>query len=271
MKSEEVAITPDLLEKILAGVGPNSVLVGGQALAFWLGHYQIEVRPVLGLEGDMPIGVVTKDADFLGDREDVTRIARKLCGVAEFAPRRGLTALVGSVHLTLSDSKFVNIDVIHQVVGLKKEDVRKHAFAMAVGGTEARVMHPLEVLRSRIENLRLPDKREKASAIAQAGLAVLVANKYIREVAADPQRAPTALKAIEEVVSIAKSGAGRNASREFGISFLEAIPHESIDNQNFQVHRFPRLLAELQNAAGTDAVDAAEDETAAQSRPRMRP
>jgi hypothetical protein len=263
LKSSEVAIKPDLLEKILASVGPDSVLVGGQALAIWLVRYGVEVPRIVGPDGAMAPGVVTNDADFLGNREDVTRIAERLHGVAEYPPRFGLTSLVGSVHVPLSASEFVNIDVIHQVVGLRKADVRKHAFTMVVGNTEARVMHPLDVLRSRVENLRLPDKRKSRSAIAQAGLAVLVANKYVQDLAADPQRDSTALRAIEEVVSIAKSSAGRNASREFGISFLDAIPHASIQNENFRIHRLPRLLAELRQAGGRDAVGANDDQTVA--------
>jgi hypothetical protein len=161
-QQHEIAISRDLLEKILASVGPESVLVGGQALAVWLISYQVDVPPIAGPDGSVTLGVVTDDADFLGDRDDVNRIAQKLHGVAEFPPRFGLTALVGSVRLPVSDSQFVNIDVIHKVVGLKQEDVRKHAFAMVIGNTEARVMHPLEVLRSRIENLRLPDKRKSS-------------------------------------------------------------------------------------------------------------
>jgi hypothetical protein len=97
----------------------------------------------------------------------------------------------------------------------------------------------------------------------------LIANKYIQEVATDPQRAPIALKAIEEVVSIAKSGAGRSASREFGISFLDAIPHESIDNEKFRVHRLPRLLVELKQAAGADLAEPDVEDT--DTTPRLRP
>lgn len=270
-QQREVAISLDLLEKILASVGPESVLVGGQALALWLISYQVQVPPIAGPDGSTPLGVVTDDADFLGDRADVTRIAEKLHGVAEFPPPFALTSLVGSVRLAISDSQFVNVDVIHKVVGLKKDDVQKHAFAMVVGNTEARVMHPLEVLRSRIENLRLPDKRTSNRAIAQAGLAVLIANKYIQDVATDPQSASTALRAIEEVVSIAKSGAGRQASREFGISFLDAIPHESIDNENFRVHRLPRIFAELQIAAGTHPTAPGHEDADTPPRPRHRP
>jgi hypothetical protein len=153
LSQREVAIFQDLLEKILASVGPKAVLVGGQAHAVWLTSYQVAIPPIDGPDGTKMLGVVTDDADFPGDRSDVTRIEQNLRGSAEFAPRVGLSALVGSVRLQVSNQEFVNVDVIHRVVGLRKEDVRKHAFAMVIGDAQARIMHPLDVLRSCIENL----------------------------------------------------------------------------------------------------------------------
>lgn len=57
-------------------------MVGGQALAFWVSRYGVE------LPSDVLIGAISDDADFLGTRKDVIDIARGIHGTPE------LTSLV---------------------------------------------------------------------------------------------------------------------------------------------------------------------------------
>ena len=63
MKSErgtEASLTPEDVQKILSICSPRGLLVGGQALAFWADHLQVE-RPANLVSG------ITADADFIGD------------------------------------------------------------------------------------------------------------------------------------------------------------------------------------------------------------
>src|SRR5258708_20260025 len=74
MKSEretEAPLTPEDVQKILSICSPRGLLVGGQALAFWADHLQVE-RPVNLVSG------VTADADFIGDSALAKDLAKRL-------------------------------------------------------------------------------------------------------------------------------------------------------------------------------------------------
>jgi hypothetical protein len=101
--ARETKNSRNLLATTLSSFGPESVLVGGLALAVWRISNQVDVPRIASLDESVAVGVVTDDADFLGDREHVSRIEKKLYGVAEFPPRFGMTALVGFVQLPVSD------------------------------------------------------------------------------------------------------------------------------------------------------------------------
>jgi hypothetical protein len=74
MRSErqtEAPLTPQDVQKILAICSPRGLLVGGQALAFWADHLQVE-RPANLVSG------VTADADFIGDSALAKDLAKRL-------------------------------------------------------------------------------------------------------------------------------------------------------------------------------------------------
>lgn len=210
MPDIEAPITPDQFERVLSSVSKYAVLVGRQALAVWMVHYKLDQQLAVR------ISAITRDVDFLGSRDDVTAIAKTVQGVAEFPPRRGLTALVGIVRIPVGDGKSANVDVIHRVVGLKAEDVRRRAFEATNGAQSYMVMHPLDVLASRVENLATLANKQNVQSVRQANYAVQVAREYVSELAiGDDER--SALKAIERVVTIAKSSAGRNIARQHDV------------------------------------------------------
>jgi hypothetical protein len=108
------------------------------------------------------------------------------------------------------------VDFLSGVVGLTTKDLVRRAVELEVPGAGVlRVIHPIDVLDSRIQNLHaLPEKRNRAG-IAQATLAVDVARACIRhEVAAAGERA--GLRLLERVADIAGDicrGAGIPALR----------------------------------------------------------
>lgn len=240
----EVSIPQDLLEKILASVTPNAVLVGGQSLAFWVSHYGIQLPP------QFQVGAISDDADFLGGREDVTAIARRVDGIPEYTSQRFLSALVGQIKIPLSRHEYVNVDVLHRLVGLTPQSVRERASIATVGGSDFLVMHPIDVFLSRIENLAQLAEKQNPQGIEQAKLGVLVARNYIEEIAKDqPDGQKHGLKVIEYVVKVAKSGAGHKVSRDFGIDFRGAIPGYAITIEAFHEVRYPQILQELPPSA----------------------
>lgn len=244
MTGHEVPISPALLEKVLSCVTPNAVLVGGQALAVWVSHYGVD------LTASPLVGAISDDADFLGTRDDVTAIGQSVSATPVYPSQHETTALVGQVKIQVTPTEYVNIDVIHNVVGIAAATVRKRASEAVFGATHFFVMHPLDVLLSRVENLAQLAVKQNAEGVEQTRLAILVAHEYIVEIANESDNFRHALKAVERVVDIAKSSAGRKASQDFGISFFPAIPKYAIKNKLFHAVRWPLLCSELDAAAG---------------------
>jgi hypothetical protein len=155
----EAVTPPETIVRLLNAAGDDLVLVGGQALAFWLAEYDLVLH-----RNDLP--AITSDVDFLtqspADKAAVRRLAVVIKGQTLFPNHRALTALVGQAFLELSADEYLNVDVIFKVIGLKAEDVRKRAIKVAFGQGRSPflVMHPLDVLYSRLSNLyKLPDKQ----------------------------------------------------------------------------------------------------------------
>ncbi|WP_162049942.1 hypothetical protein [Fluviibacter phosphoraccumulans] len=47
MTKQEAPISRELLQQVLASLSSESVLIGGQALAFWVNHYKVQLPSVL--------------------------------------------------------------------------------------------------------------------------------------------------------------------------------------------------------------------------------
>lgn len=236
----EAYFTRDRLEKLLSTIDEKTVLVGGQALAFWADYLSVPILdPALG-------SGVSSDADFLGDRDAVKRMADGIHGKAIYPSKKALTSLVGQVIIPLADDEFLNVDVINNIVGIDADAVRRRALDARFGSVQFRVMHPLDVLQSRLENLaRIADKRTPEG-IAQACLAVQVSRSYITSIAdTTEQGQKSASKAVEKIINLGKSGAGKSAQKKYGLCLLDAIPPHTIKNKNFHATRWPQLIDEF--------------------------
>lgn len=236
------ALTDEVAQQIYAAISNHAVLVGGQSLAFWVARYEIPIY-----DGYAAISI---DADYLGDRSDVQRIgsSSSFKTVVIYPANTAITALVGNVHIIADDDSYMNVDVIHKVVGLSAKAVRERSVDVLVDDIPIRVMHPLHVLASRVTNFHELQEKQTDLGIMQMKLSIKVARCYIADVAANMDGGQkAAIKIIEEIVSLAKSSAGRFAKLN-GIDFLEAIPHEVIVSENFRNYRLPRLIQELEDA-----------------------
>jgi hypothetical protein len=229
----ETAFDQTQLAKLL-GLAQDAVLVGGQAVAFWASFFNVLVPPALH-------PYVTKDSDFLGSRKDVARMASGMGGTALYPHQRGLTALAGQVRIDLSEREFLGIDVLHRIVGFDDSDaVRRRAEERFLGEIRFRVMHPIDCLKSRLENLRkLRDKRTEAGA-AQASLAVRVVRRYL-EMILDERNERLALRGAESLAKMALEPAGVLAFRSYGVDVLDAIPLKRASNRKFLDLRWPQI------------------------------
>jgi len=161
----QAVISQDLLDRVLAIAGTQTILVGGQALAFWASYYRI----------DEPVAAISKDADFLGSRNDVDRFATGLNGVVRLPDRRMKTALLGRVEVAISDMEYVHIDVLLEVFGdISQKAIRERSYAATIGTKTFKVMHPLDVLQGRLENVYGIKEKQDEHGVEQLRLAIQV-------------------------------------------------------------------------------------------------
>ena len=242
MKSErdtEAPLTPQEVKKILSICSPRGLLVGGQALAFWADHLQVE-RPANLISG------VTSDADFIGDSVLAKDLAKRLGWQLWIPTLEDSTPQTGKVTKRANNGEIKQVDFLSGVAGLTTKDLIRRAIEMEVPEIgRLRVIHPLDVLDSRIQNLHvLPEKRTDAG-IAQARLAVDVARAFIRqEVVTRDERA--GLKLLERIADIARDIAAVRVFLLYGIDPLQAVPLEDFRTTT-ALHkvRWPQIVAEV--------------------------
>jgi hypothetical protein len=166
----EVALTTDEVREILAQCGPHALLVGGQALALWASVYAVTPPKVLAAS-------ISSDADFIGNATLARRLGAALKGWDFWKP-----TLDDATPQTAKLSRTVKggvkqIDFLGAIAGLDTAAVQRRAVVITLtSGVELRVLHPLDVLESRLQNLLLIPEKRHAAGIAQAHLAVRVAN-----------------------------------------------------------------------------------------------
>lgn len=235
----ESAFSEKEVKEILEACGADALLVGGQALAFWALHYDVE-RP------EELVAQITSDVDFVGSGALAADLGKRL-GWKVFLPTLDdATSQTGKVSKTLANGGVKQIDFLSGVVGLDTAAVEKRAAESTWPGSrvKVRVMHPLDVLMSRIKNLEvLPDKRN-ATGAAQARLAVRVAGAFLTRLVKE-RNERRLLDAVERVVDIAKDPAALKIHARYGIDPLLAIPLAEMESAKFQKERWPRVLADV--------------------------
>lgn len=228
LPEDEAPLDAATLDAFLEGVGTDMVLVGGQALAFWMDRYGVTTTTAS----------ISNDGDVLGNLERARRIAVHLRAAMLTPQAATLTPLVSQIRIpTGSAGKVRNIDVLHllfTVGGLRKS----REFTQAVWresveiewkpGHIIRVMHPLHVLDSRVQNAVGLLESKGPRVVTQAIWAVDVAREAIRRVLRQPNERERLGALIRQVHKLARSRAGRQIFRLHGIEVLDAVPIQEV-------------------------------------------
>jgi hypothetical protein len=235
----EAPLDAEDVRKILSICSPTGLLVGGQALAFWADHLQVE-RPESLVSG------VTADADFIGDAALATALGKRLEWQTWIPSLDDATPRTGKVTCRTKSGGIKQVDFLSGVAGLTTKDLARRAIEMDIPDIgRLRVIHPVDVLDSRIQNLHLlPEKRSDAG-IAQARLALGVARAFVaREVATRGER--LGLKLLERLAEMAIDIAAVRVFLLYDIDPLEAVPLEQFRTTT-ALHkvRWPQILAEV--------------------------
>ncbi|MGH8216980.1 MAG: hypothetical protein ACREUT_00205 [Steroidobacteraceae bacterium] len=234
----EAPLTPEDVRQILSICSPRGLLVGGQALAFWADHVGAKRPAALASQ-------VTADADFIGDSVLAQALGERLGWKTWIPPVEDATPQTGKVTYRLEGGRIKQVAFLSGVVGLTTKDLARRAIELAVPSVgRVRVIHPVDVLDSRIQNLHALAEKRTAAGIAQAALAVDVVRSFIRmQIAEHGER--TGLKLLERVAAIASDIAAVRVFLLYGIDPLDAVPLEEFRTTSalHQV-RWPQIVAE---------------------------
>jgi hypothetical protein len=232
-------LTTEEVKKVLSACAGRGVLVGGQALAFWADHLGVEYPEALA-------SGVTADADFIGDSRLARDVGRRLGWQTIIPSLDDATPQTGKITLRGAGGAIKQVDFLSGVVGLTTKDVLRRAVELEVRGIgRLRVMHPVDVLDSRLQNLHLlPEKRDPAG-VAQARLAIDTARAYIRREIAD-QGERVALKLLERIADIALDIAAIRVFLAHGLDPLRAVPLEEFrTTRALHAVRWPQIEREV--------------------------
>lgn len=231
------------LERLLRAATDSEVLVGGQALSIWVAKY--------GLSVPGELSTITRDTDFLTLSpmavDSVDKFAKAVGGKARFPSRQALTALIGQVEVDISAQEYVNVDVIFQVIGLDPRKVLQQAIRVTFGRHDFLVMHPFDVLRSRLANLHQLTEKQNDKGAIQLDLAIAAAREFLREEAAKFPAAQIASgrspiqTLVSELEKLALEDAGRKVAKRWGRHVADAIDPGLIPAGPFWARKWPTL------------------------------
>jgi len=214
--------------------------VGGQALAVWAQVY--EIQPVGELSRN-----VTTDADFIGTSKIALELKRALGPPWKMrkADPDEPGEQVAKVFAAVPDEGLKQVDFLSGILGLETDGVKRRGVEITLGdGLTIRVLHPLDVLESRLRNLDgIPAKRNEIG-VAQATLAVQVARAFIDGCVDNDRRVlKAALQRIEQIVLDQRLS---SVAWKYEIDVLAALPVDRIPFHEFQTKQLPGILARLE-------------------------
>ncbi len=248
-REDEAYMPPELVQRVLERAPPDVVLIGGQALAYWMGYYGIHDPAGIAPAVSRDVDFFTRDASNF---HPLRQFADAIGGRAEVRDIRALSALIGSAVAPAGEGRVYNVDLLHAVVGLERESIEANAVMVAVPGTELmlRVMHPLDVLQSRNANLHSLTEKQDEAGQWQFRLAIEVARAYLEEqinaIDEDPdlseaERRRKTFDAIGPVSDYASQDAARKNAERYGIHLADAIPVWRISADVFWRKQWPYL------------------------------
>jgi hypothetical protein len=241
-RKSEAVTPPAVIEKLLRVAGDEVVLVGGQSLGFWMHRF--------GLTLPDGVAAISHDTDFLApsaaDRAVVDRFAKAIGGSAHYPHQKALTALVGQASLDISDEEAVNVDVIHTVLGLQAGQVRGRAVQATLGKHVFLVMHPLDVLQSRLTNLYQLAEKQNPKGVMQLSMAIDAVREFLRHESVAAPLVGTARRSplqgyVSAIERMAVQDAGRKVARRFDLHVADAIDPSLIPAGLFWTKRWPAL------------------------------
>ncbi len=224
------------------------VLVGGQAVSFWVDFYAAQVPSLARLAP-----LTTTDIDFVGDRRAVRICAERLDGEAKLPDFDDHTPNTGMVKFKDTAGNEQHIDFIDQPHGLTGREVYRTAIPVRVLDDHGRptdvtfrVMQPVLVMESRVHNtMGLPGYRSTHS-LQQLRVSVACARQYLRTLL-DASEVRAVLKLNERIFTFClRNRDGREIDAAHGVDPFDAVVAD--DDRlpaRFRETRHPQMQGEL--------------------------
>lgn len=223
--------------------GDALVLVGGQAVNYWLSYYRTREPSLKQLAA-----VTSDDVDFCGTQDDAIRMARAIAGssvrTVDVEARAAATAIV-----TFEDKQGVprQIDFLRTVHGLDVQTIRDTAIEVELKdradkptGILLRVMHPVLCLVSRFHNTHGFEKYQGERGLRQARAAIGCAKGFLTDLC-EAGKLREVHRSIKVIGDLACCTEGREVYARFQLDAFEAIPHDPRLGDAFFETRLPQL------------------------------
>jgi hypothetical protein len=232
---QEVALTEEEKDTILSYCGPEPILVGGQALAFWAVWFKIESPAKLGDK-------ITTDVDFLGSSKNAHALNEQLHWTIWIPSLDDSTPQTAKLTKTVDYNGVKQIDFLHSIVGLDTKEIRNRAVAITLPpSSNISILHPVDVLASRLKNLQHLHEKQNEVGVAQAQLAIKIASAFLRTLIGASHRREL-LMWVEDIAAIALDKSLGNTLDRYELDLLKSIPAGEIEVPEFQAKRWPQLI-----------------------------
>lgn len=248
---EEIPLSNATINKIYRAVDGELVLVGGQALSFWMYRYSVS---------DEGSSFITRDVDFLAFTptaiEQVKKIAKAMGGQVSIPDEKAITALVGQAFLFLDEekTKVHNVDVIFQVIGIKASEVFDRSIDLGLADKDdtikVKVMHPEHVLESRFYNLVKLSSKNTPLGHMQLRAAITVLREYImQDVLGTEEGMKRAVGIYSRTLKLAGTKQAQKMADDLGIHLADSISLNALpENHPFLIHQAERAMALMSNS-----------------------
>jgi hypothetical protein len=241
-KNVQLPLSRDEIRQVIESCSSEAVLVGGQALAIWSEIYG--VPPPAELSSG-----ISADVDFIGSLSTARALGKALnkrggnWKLHEVSPG-DFTPQTAKLSLTVQDEGYKEIDFLGAIVGVDSDQARNRAVEMTLPGISrsVKIIHPLDLLASRLHNLASLAEKRDDHGVAQARLAINVVRSFISQ-AHKELKEREVFPFVEEVRRIALDKKLDHVYYEYRFDVLAAVPYEIFADENFQSKRWPRIQA----------------------------